>query len=342
MKPIIALLLVSAFFIAGCSAQSTPVPPSSPSETPKPEKVSSPTKTRYPTWTPVVIPTRTIKPIATQQPTKIPTATVPVATYIIQATLDAANELCPSDISPKGEWLALVCDGYTKFFRLGGNTLWDVPFYENFGVQYGVSDGNLQIFHWSKDGRFVYLVPYFCCADSPQDAFFNYFNKGSALYRLDLQTGRVTITLRPNSIWAGYAIKFSPNDKYLAYIDGEGYGELSIYTLQTGETHQVTFDGFFGGAFDWSPDSKKVAIVAAKTWCRPGSCDSSEDYQYSYYLIDTRDWSSSRLFNNQQGYYPTWEDNDSIIFKPLFDEGDDLLYRLGDKSITAITPTPKP
>ena len=69
------------------------------------------------------------------------------------------------------------------------------------------------------------------------------------------------------SAWRDRYQKFSPDGKLLAYVSDEGAREeLWVADLDTGERRRLTdHDSFKTGAFVWSPDSRRIAFVAANS-----------------------------------------------------------------------------
>ena len=70
-----------------------------------------------------------------------------------------------------------------------------------------------------------------------------------------------------SSAWRDRYEKFSPDGRYLAYVSDEGAEEqLWVMELATGERRKLTtHDSYKSNAYEWSPDSDRIAFVAANT-----------------------------------------------------------------------------
>ncbi len=70
-----------------------------------------------------------------------------------------------------------------------------------------------------------------------------------------------------SSAWRDRYQKFSPDGKYLAYVSDEGAEEqLWVVDLATGERRKLTdHDSYKTDGYVWSPDSERIAFVAANT-----------------------------------------------------------------------------
>ena len=175
----------------------------------------------------------------------------------------------------------------------------------------------MQLYHWSKDGNFAYLIPSFCCVDVPQDIFFNGFQRGVGLYRLDLKTGKLAVVLPPSptSVDAGYAFSFSLNDKYLAYLGLENLNEINVNTLKTGSVEKISLNKYdFCGRFTWSADSKKLAFIC-------GLYENDDKQLYAYLWMDTADWVPN-LLTKKEATYPKnppgmrWTEDNHLVVNP--------------------------
>ena len=70
-----------------------------------------------------------------------------------------------------------------------------------------------------------------------------------------------------SSAWRDRYQKFSPDGRYLAFVSDEGAEEqLWVMELATGERRKLTdHDSYKTANYEWSPDSERIAFVAANT-----------------------------------------------------------------------------
>lgn len=310
---------------------------------------------------PAATPPSTFSAESTMTPRLYPETTVPTPgissrTIDLAATADATVNwrVCDgaelpnlsTDLSPNKEWLIVNCnpnpptDVATKVLRLDGTALWDVSFYGTFGAVSDITNGEMKVAHWSNDGNYVYLKPYFCCVDAPQDIFFNYFQNSVAVYRLDLRTGEITTTLQPfpGDLFAGYAISFSPTDQYLAYVFSNHPTDLYLYAIQTDKSKTIRLSERYiaSGLFAWSSDAKKVVFVAVKQGWHP--YNSLIQDGVSYFMLNFETGYLKHLFDKQDIYKLDWLSDDRLILS-----GNDLLfYDFQDNTFTVVTPTSLP
>lgn len=363
MKRLVYIVTSIALLLSGCtSATEIPVPTSTNAIIPSEDSTNtpSPTATKASTGTSIV-PTITI-PVSS---TPIPVTTVPPPGFSSLLTAQVSWSVCDGagephyekDLSPNGEWLAVVCEPKdllkfigTKIVSLDGNVIWDVSFYDTYGVFQkkafppdGIRKGRMSVVHWTKDGNYAYLVPYFCCVDEPENIFFNYFQNTWALYRLDLRTGKITATLPPfsNGFTSGYNASISPADKYLIYVISNSPRDIHISNLQTGDIFTINVDKQYvaGGRFSWSQDGNKAVYMAVRSGWSYGNA--SIENGVSYFLLDLKTQSSIHLFDKQDRHRVSWTQDGNIILHNASGK-DALFYNLQDNKFTVVTSTPTP
>jgi hypothetical protein len=231
--------------------------------------------------------------------------------------------------------------GYTKIIKRDGTLSWIIPFYETYGINAkssdfpdGIKDGEMLLTHWSSDGRFVYIEPYWCCVDGPGYRLYNTW----ALYRLNLNTGFIRTILPPGT----YSTSISSDDKFLIYGHGE---ELSLLNLDTMGENRINTNPVYDeiGFFDWSPESDKVIFIGAT-----GAWWEENDNGLSLLVLDLKSMVTTILIQNDNRLieplsYATgntsWINSDEI--KLMDSYGNKYLYRLSTKTlIPELTPTP--
>ena len=268
MRKHLGILIISFILLAGCTEK--------PASTVLPAITTTPTQ-QAPT-------NKTPTPIFTPHPTAIY-----VSPYEIMK--NAAGDICELGInphqsyknffSPDHQWGSVVCDGpkqNTIVFRLDSNQTWVLPSY-SLKFKSDSIPSTLMAYHWSKDGKYLYLRPYFCCADGPGLQF----TDGYSLLRLNLQTGALETYFQPvANFFEGYAFSFSPDDRYLVYVEREQPRVIFINDLLSGEQKTLTFKTTYSdiGMFAWVPNSYKVIFVAA------GSNWSGGQNGFSLFLYD--------------------------------------------------------
>ncbi len=282
-------------------------------------------------------------------PTIMPTKLIPLLTaqaYWMNVCAGATEPDYEEDLSPDGNWIAVKCQdksGFigTKISRLDGTLSWQVPFYETYGKSLGMNVGEMHVVHWSKDGNYTYLVPYFCCADEPGNIFFNYFQDTLALYRLDLRTGKLTTTLQPfGNVFSGYSASLSPSSKYLTYVISNSPRDIHINDLQTGDAYTLTIDLQYivSGNFEWSSDGTQAIFMGVKFgW---GS-ETPISNGISYFLLDLKTKTSNHIFDQPDMDQVSWTQDGNIILHNVSGK-DGLLYNLQNNTFTVVTPTPSP
>jgi WD40 repeat protein len=265
--------------------------------------------------------------------------------------------------SQNGDWRTTTCidseNGYqyTRIIQTNGTKAWNVSLYEAFVSKKSdettkkiFKDGEMSIIHWSANGKYVYLSPYFCCLDGPV-----LFNGIIGLYQLNLDTGQLK-----DMSFIGGRVGFSPDDKYLAYRTLPATAHLR--NLETGEDISVPVSKKYVnlGGFSWSPDSQKVLWVGAledwdKNMYEPTPVNQNG---FSILMLNIETMKMSTLIDNDirflipssPSYYEnqnTWADDHHIYLSQMNiagrDEAQIWLYDINTKKITPFsTPTPTP
>jgi dipeptidyl aminopeptidase/acylaminoacyl peptidase len=258
------LLIVLAFFLAGCA---TPTPAAT---------LQEPTVTEP---APVVVATATEQPqTATVLPTSIPATSTPDARQQEQASILPLVTPCnfadqAISYSPNKTWIVVTCLGdrsadgtTTKLVRMDGSQKWNLSFDETYLKPYRAGDANLSALlqkafipvRWTKNEDFVYLAVQTTSNDKSYKGY-------DGLFRLDLSTGKSRPVLKPAiaPLSTTYAFKFSPGGNKLAYIN-QSVQPVAIVIIDTGTgvENKITLDNRFsqGGSLLWSPDEKRLMV----------------------------------------------------------------------------------
>lgn len=331
-------IVVVLIFLMSCNSQSTPI--NSFTSTPQLRPLIQTTITPTP------------RPLPTRTPTQVKINLAATANSIGNWRVCNRAEIprLETDLSPNKEWLLVTCGPdrssgrrITKIFRLDGSLSWDISFYDVFGATVGRDLGTLEVFHWSKDEKYLYLRPSFCCIDAPDNIFFNFFQDSVSIYRLDLGNGRLTTALQslPNNDFSGYAVSFSSTDIYLAYVLSDSVRDIHIQNIQTGESKKFSINENYiaSGLFAWSPDDRKLVFVATKQGWQPWDDTQPQD-SVSYFLLEMETGQLRHLFDQPDIYKPNWISDDRLVLSQLLGDNS-LIYDLQSDSLLVITPTPK-
>jgi WD40-like Beta Propeller Repeat len=205
----------------------------------------------------------------TRNPTRTSTPEYWSTRDVIRATEQAIIPNCGLAVgdthSPDGKWVAVGCiNNFTAVYNLEDSSiLWVVGFGQDLGLYNPELEffGQIRIEFWSLDSRYVYLTPFHSGGEGGCPAYLD----GVALLRLDVITGEVTFTIRPEQYPSFYNISFSPDGTQLAYFrTWLEHPILNIQNLTTGEERHIPLGERFDEAGDviWSPDKSRIAFSA--------------------------------------------------------------------------------
>lgn len=280
------------------------------------------------TLKPLVIPTQTfveeILPTQTLIEEILPTQTfLPQQISVFETQEALSNKLLsycnnPYNIrlSPNGKWAVINC--YTHELSLyissiDASTLHKISYSELYGAKYKSAEGSLWVSHWSQDDSYAYITVFPQMDGGGNFAFF----ETTALYRLDLKSGKVTETLPAGKTY--YSLGISPNDRWLAYFDLLAKPlSLIIHDFRTGNNEIVEIDTSYntGGKFAWSDDSKLLAFSAATY------DDITDEYLVSVLVWDTNKKIFTTIINHfdmQNALVPVgWIGETKIILEERF------------------------
>jgi hypothetical protein len=259
-------------------------------------------------------------PIPSPTPAATRAAEKPTATPVL-VDLDPETR---SFASPDGEWVAQtvvafpVQDGvssgesyYTrlKLSKADGTREWMViDEWSPLGLGYTVP----QPFHWSQDGRFLYVT------NRPVPDGCGVFVNGSDLYRVDLSDGSVTQIVPSSGLW----LSLSPDESTLAYIGYGGRG-LVLRDLTTGAERETKLDpgeDYAAGHVVWSPDGAALVLTLA---IRPCSTNWAESV--SVVRVEAATLEQTTLIQRDERLFITaeWPFPDRIL---LTDDNEDLWW----------------
>lgn len=215
------------------------------------------------------------------------------------------------------------------------NQAWLLEFKTIFGDDlHGWAMQFLHPWHWTMDGKYLYLNVTPCCWDTPCTIY----TSGEALIRLDLMTGKVIQTLQMDEQGRFYDFSISEDDTHLAYLrTWLDHPILNWVNLVNGDEQHIPLGDQYNQAGDllWSPDNKKVIFTAFQG-------DGCENTTYFLILLDLANNDQTVFLENTVAtYYPSqWIDTNHI----LVSGGIENIYFVVDISTRKTTPylTPTP
>lgn len=272
MKNIKNLILLLALFFYGCSAHLA-------NESIEQTSITS-----------TVSPTSSALPNPAQNAIEItPTAFPPHIVSLIatqEILIDKFSLYCDNPynikLSPNGKWAIIYCDTLNELSLYISSidllTIHKISYSEIYGSKHDSAEGSLSVLHWSQDDNYVYITVFPQMDGGGGFAFF----ETTALYRLDLNSGKITETLSAGKSY--YSLGISPNDRWLAYFDLVAEPlSLIIHDFQTGNDETIIIDSSYntGGKFAWSESSKLLAFSVATY------DDMTDEYFVSVLVWDT-------------------------------------------------------
>jgi Tol biopolymer transport system component len=214
-------------------------------------------------------------------------------------------------------------------------------FYHNYIPDVDFADGGMRVVHWSNDSRYAYF--YTSLGGSVGECFYEGYDTGVGLFRVDLQTGQTKEVLplfNENSVWYGFT--FSPTDRWLVY--GFRTLDLVIVDIIPEESINVAHEKDFsqGGGYIWSPDGSKFIYSTVKYL--PNHVGGREGYTLR--LVDAKTGVEQILLESKTSCYlvKEWEDN-NILLVEYDDENYNraiMEYDLDSNTIISASATPSP
>ena len=245
---------------------------------------------------------------------------------VFQTEVAKFPRLCPNDtphfsdrtesFSPDGLWLGELClssehkDLVLTFSNKKTQVMWNM-FYHDYIPDVDFADGGMRVVHWSSDSRYAYF--YTTLGGSVGECFYEGYDTGEGLFRLDLQTGQTKEMLplfNENSVWYGFS--FSPTDRWLVY--GIRTLDLVIVDIITGESINVTHEKDFsqGGGYVWSPDGLRFVYSTVKSL--PNNVGREG---YTLRLVDVQTGTERILLEAATSCYlaKKWEDSNILLIE---------------------------
>ena len=302
---------------------------------------------RFPTIT--AIPSFTPPPGATahQTQTVFNQAVYDATQSVVQTKVAQFPRVCKENysrpkFSPNDLWMEELCysesdhDLVLTLSNRQTQVLWKLLYHDYIPDQ-DFADGGMLVIHWSKDGRYAYFTSHL--GGSVGECFYDGWDTGSGLFRLDLQNGqtKATLPLGNNLVWYGFSI--SSTDRRLVY--GIRAIDLKILDLSTGQSINVGHEKDFsqGGGYLWSSDG--LGFVYSTVTYKP-------DYgreSYSLRIVDARSGNEQILLESTEDCFdPVSWIKENILIVERYDKNYDqtlIEFDLNSNNITRETiPTP--
>lgn len=147
--------------------------------------------------------------------------------------------------SPDGKWIAYISDktGETEVFIAKPDGTGEVQLTNNAKTyRYFVK--------WSPDSKKL------LCSDKLME-----------LYIIDIKTKEIT-TIRKSKVWEITDFTWSPDSRWIAFVDytSNFFPVIYVYSVETGQTHQVTSEFFQSANPEFSSDGKYLFFVSDRTF----------------------------------------------------------------------------
>lgn len=249
------------------------------------------TATIFSTFTP----SPTISPMQATQTAVHPTFAVMAQTQehymftAVPATLEARNAMCKDGFGlekyldilrySNDQWTLFTCSPlantwtdswtpgvldfgtrYTQIINVHNSKSWII---QHNTFDYSIidrPDALLAPFHWTEDGKFLYLYPARFPSGSGGADSRMLKDLIDDLYRINLETGKFELIIARNQY---NALALSPDNKHLAYSEQRTPDIVHIKNMETGSDLQVKLneDIIVAGRFVWNSESTKVVFA---------------------------------------------------------------------------------
>jgi Tol biopolymer transport system component len=190
-----------------------------------------------------------------------------------------------------------------------GTTLWSYS-YDN---KFGVLEPAAAPFHWSKDGKYIYITCYHNPDDSSTKYWGNGFYNGDCVFRFDVKTG-ASKTVVPEIRPGYYAFSISPDDSKLVYANqSETPVKIKLLDLQT-NTENVLYTASKNildvGSFGWSPQMDKLIFTTMRM-------DDQEKRFYKIFVLDLKNLKTKAIVEDFNEYlnFVSWDKSGKILYQ---------------------------
>jgi Tol biopolymer transport system component len=190
-----------------------------------------------------------------------------------------------------------------------GTTLWLYSYDNKFRVLEPAADP----FHWSKDGKYIYITCYHNPDDSSTKYWGNGFYDGDCVFRFDVEMGTLK-TIIPEIRPGYYAFSISPDDSKLVYANqSETPVKIKLLDLQT-NTENVLYTASKNildvGSFGWSPQMDKLIFTTMRM-------DDQEKRFYTIFVLDLKSLKTKAIVEDFNEYlnFVSWDNSGKILYK---------------------------
>ncbi len=344
------LVLILAVFLSACNLPPAPTNSTMKTAAAATQAIETATAPK-PTQTPQFFETQAPIPYMVDKNTSTPTSAVPQAKRNAEATIASFETQTPVSVeqyqqgeddlkatltafgidcakpeqgpfwSPNGLWIAEKCQGkdrfsgsYLRVASVQGDKIWTV-YYDNYANGFDAPFYPLRVFHWSKNGKYVYLSATTrasgCCEIG-----------GTLLFvRLNLENGQQTVIFNYASNGSGSVgvdVSISSSESYVLYFSGKTNGLLYILDLLTWEQRTIDLKYPLAGAgytLMSNDDSKVILIIRAYPEVYQG------DFTYgSLVLLDLKNETQKKFLPGYEFEFTPmpyrWEDAEHVLLCP--------------------------
>ena len=231
--------------------------------------------------------------------------------------------LCPNDvpyfseygtqISPNGLWLGELCnsDNYSDLVLTFSNKetgiAWNL-LYHDYIPDVNYADGGMWVVHWTSDSKYAFFNT--TLGGDGAECYVSGLDSGSALFRIDVDTGETTGILPPNNgTW--YTFSIAPTDRRLIFSvhhSGINLAYLSILDVFTNQVIDVKHKEDFSesGGYLWSPDGQQFLYSTVKYVPSGGDREN-----YTLRLVDAKTGKEEILLKSQYDCFKVrlWADD---------------------------------
>lgn len=245
------------------------------------------------------------------------------------------------NFSPNGSWMEELCysaedqDLILTLSNSKNQILWKLLYQDYLPPMDFIPDGGMSVVHWSNDGRYAYFNSFL--GGDGGECFVGGWDSGAGLFRLDLQTGKITTLLSPSNIFWWYGFSFSPTDRRLVY--GARARDLKILDLTTGQLISMISKEDFseGGGYVWSPDGLKFVYSTVM------SNNQGQRFGYSVRLVDAESGTEQILLESEECLAVTsWREDNVLALEKNYGQVLMEFDLNANKIMSEATVTPSP